>query len=82
MLEHVIKRVSPQPLIFVLPAFGRGNEKLVYHRLPWKEPDAPYLLEILYEDDDVVYTVYLINGSYGCCGVRADIIHECTNFAY
>ncbi|KAK6144784.1 hypothetical protein DH2020_021604 [Rehmannia glutinosa] len=31
----------------------RGGEELVYHRLPWKEPDAPYLLEILYEDNDV-----------------------------
>ncbi|KAK6144800.1 hypothetical protein DH2020_021620 [Rehmannia glutinosa] len=30
-----------------------GGEELVYHRLPWKEPDAPYLLEILYEDNDV-----------------------------
>ncbi|KAL0452173.1 UNVERIFIED_CONTAM: RNA pseudouridine synthase 5 [Sesamum latifolium] len=25
-----------------------------FHRLPWKEPDAPYLLEILYEDNDVI----------------------------
>lgn len=33
---------------------GRDGEELVYHRLPWKEPDAPYLLEILYEDRDVV----------------------------
>ncbi|GFP82831.1 rna pseudouridine synthase 5 [Phtheirospermum japonicum] len=32
----------------------RGAEELVYHRLPWNEPDAPYLLEILYEDDDVI----------------------------
>ncbi|XP_051116589.1 RNA pseudouridine synthase 5 isoform X2 [Andrographis paniculata] len=32
----------------------RGNEELVYHRLPWREPDAPYLLEILYEDNDVI----------------------------
>ncbi|KZV57479.1 RNA pseudouridine synthase 5 [Dorcoceras hygrometricum] len=32
----------------------RGGAGLEYHRLPWKEPDAPYLLEILYEDDDVV----------------------------
>ncbi|KAK6137960.1 hypothetical protein DH2020_028297 [Rehmannia glutinosa] len=31
-----------------------GGEELVYHRLPWKEPDAPYLLEILYEDNDVI----------------------------
>ncbi|KAL3652048.1 hypothetical protein CASFOL_001729 [Castilleja foliolosa] len=32
----------------------RGGEELVYHRLPWNEPDAPYSLEILYEDDDVI----------------------------
>ncbi|KAL0358675.1 UNVERIFIED_CONTAM: RNA pseudouridine synthase 5 [Sesamum angustifolium] len=32
----------------------REGAELVYHRLPWKEPDAPYLLEILYEDNDVV----------------------------
>ncbi|PIN07450.1 RNA pseudouridylate synthase [Handroanthus impetiginosus] len=34
-------------------AILRGGEELVYHRLPWREPDAPYLLEILYEDSDV-----------------------------
>ncbi|KAL1295273.1 RNA pseudouridine synthase 5 [Arachis ipaensis] len=32
----------------------RVGFKLVYHRLPWKEPDAPYILEILYEDDDMI----------------------------
>ncbi|XP_010253582.1 PREDICTED: RNA pseudouridine synthase 5 isoform X2 [Nelumbo nucifera] len=32
----------------------RAGSELMYHRLPWKEPDAPYLLEILYEDDDLV----------------------------
>ncbi|KAL2249251.1 RNA pseudouridine synthase 5 isoform X2 [Sesamum indicum] len=32
----------------------REGAELVYHRLPWKEPDAPYLLEILYEDNDVI----------------------------
>ncbi|KAL6527110.1 hypothetical protein OROGR_016200 [Orobanche gracilis] len=32
----------------------RGGEELVYHRLPWEEPDAPHLLKILYEDDDVI----------------------------
>ncbi|XP_062092893.1 RNA pseudouridine synthase 5 isoform X2 [Humulus lupulus] len=30
-----------------------GSE-LVYHRLPWKEPDAPHWLEIIYEDDDMI----------------------------
>ncbi|XP_023637976.1 RNA pseudouridine synthase 5 isoform X2 [Capsella rubella] len=32
----------------------RSGSKLVYHRLPWKEPDTPYSLEILYEDDDLI----------------------------
>ncbi|XP_058204702.1 RNA pseudouridine synthase 5 isoform X5 [Rhododendron vialii] len=25
-----------------------------YYRLPWKEPDAPYLLQLLFEDDDLI----------------------------
>ncbi|XP_019198572.1 PREDICTED: RNA pseudouridine synthase 5 [Ipomoea nil] len=28
--------------------------QLVYHRLPWKEPNAPYVLEVLFEDDDMI----------------------------
>ncbi|KAL9226964.1 hypothetical protein vseg_002716 [Gypsophila vaccaria] len=32
----------------------RAGSKLVYHRLPWKEPEAPYLIEVLYEDDDMI----------------------------
>ncbi|XP_054815682.1 RNA pseudouridine synthase 5 isoform X2 [Prosopis cineraria] len=32
----------------------RDGTKLVYHRLPWKEPDAPYMIEVLYEDDDLI----------------------------
>ncbi|EHA8589833.1 putative RNA pseudouridine synthase 5 [Cocos nucifera] len=32
----------------------RDGSKVVYHRLPWKEPSAPYVLEVLYEDDDMV----------------------------
>ncbi|XP_059456863.1 RNA pseudouridine synthase 5 isoform X1 [Corylus avellana] len=32
----------------------RVGSEIVYHRLPWREPDAPYLLEVLYEDDDMV----------------------------
>ncbi|XP_007009784.2 PREDICTED: RNA pseudouridine synthase 5 isoform X1 [Theobroma cacao] len=32
----------------------RGRSELVYHRLPWKEPDAPHALEVLYEDDDMI----------------------------
>ncbi|KAJ8765985.1 hypothetical protein K2173_020501 [Erythroxylum novogranatense] len=32
----------------------RSGAELVYHRLPWREPDAPYLLDVLYEDDDMI----------------------------
>ncbi|CAA7019227.1 unnamed protein product [Microthlaspi erraticum] len=32
----------------------RSGSKLVYHRLPWKEPDTPYSLDILYEDDHMI----------------------------
>ncbi|PRQ58856.1 putative 23S rRNA pseudouridine(1911/1915/1917) synthase [Rosa chinensis] len=32
----------------------RVGSELVYHRLAWREPDAPYLLEVLYEDDDMI----------------------------
>lgn len=32
----------------------RVGSKLVYHRIPWKEPDAPYTIEVLYEDDDII----------------------------
>ncbi|XP_042503402.1 RNA pseudouridine synthase 5 [Macadamia integrifolia] len=32
----------------------REGSKLIYHRLPWRESDAPYLLEVLFEDDDLV----------------------------
>ncbi|OEL37056.1 RNA pseudouridine synthase 5, partial [Dichanthelium oligosanthes] len=35
----------------------RDGSKLVYHRLPWQEPFAPYLLEVLYEDDDMNYNL-------------------------
>ncbi|XP_021715830.1 RNA pseudouridine synthase 5-like isoform X2 [Chenopodium quinoa] len=30
------------------------GSKLVYHRLPWSEPETPFLLEVLYEDDDMI----------------------------
>lgn len=40
-------------LYLLMMNFSAGSE-LVYHRLPWKEPDAPYLIEVLYEDDDMV----------------------------
>ncbi|CAK7325496.1 unnamed protein product [Dovyalis caffra] len=32
----------------------RAGSELVYHRLPWREPDAPYLLQVLHEDDDMI----------------------------
>ncbi|KAK4578875.1 hypothetical protein RGQ29_028804 [Quercus rubra] len=32
----------------------RVGSELVYHRLPWREPDAPCLLEVLYEDGDMI----------------------------
>lgn len=32
----------------------REGMELIYYRLPWQEPDAPHLLEILCEDDDLV----------------------------
>ncbi|KAL4575176.1 hypothetical protein LXL04_022018 [Taraxacum kok-saghyz] len=32
----------------------RTGAKLVYHRRPWKEPYAPHLLEILFEDDHLI----------------------------
>uniref|UniRef100_A0A0E0KCB9 Pseudouridine synthase RsuA/RluA-like domain-containing protein n=1 Tax=Oryza punctata TaxID=4537 RepID=A0A0E0KCB9_ORYPU len=35
------------------PLPGEGS-KLVYHRLPWQEPFAPHLLDVLYEDDDMI----------------------------
>lgn len=32
----------------------RVGSELVYHRLPWKEPNAPYLLEVLFQDDHLI----------------------------
>ncbi|XP_022890112.1 RNA pseudouridine synthase 5 isoform X1 [Olea europaea var. sylvestris] len=32
----------------------REGMELIYYRLPWQEPDAPHLLEILCEDDDLI----------------------------
>ncbi|XP_024991968.1 RNA pseudouridine synthase 5 isoform X1 [Cynara cardunculus var. scolymus] len=32
----------------------RSGTELVYHRLPWKEPYAPHLLEVLFEDDHLI----------------------------
>lgn len=32
----------------------RIGSKLVYNRLPWKEPHAPYLLQVLYEDEHMI----------------------------
>lgn len=35
-------------------AILRVGCEVVYCRLPWIEPDVPYLLEVLYEDEDMV----------------------------
>ncbi|XP_048231636.1 RNA pseudouridine synthase 5 isoform X2 [Ricinus communis] len=32
----------------------RAGLELVYHRLPWREPDTPYMIQVLYEDDDMI----------------------------
>ncbi|KAG0599190.1 hypothetical protein M758_12G134700 [Ceratodon purpureus] len=32
----------------------RGGATLVYHRLPWREPEVPYRLGVLYEDDHLL----------------------------
>ncbi|KAG6531316.1 RNA pseudouridine synthase 5-like isoform X1 [Zingiber officinale] len=32
----------------------RDGLQVVYHRLPWTEPSTPYLLEVLYDDNDMV----------------------------
>ncbi|KAG9453389.1 hypothetical protein H6P81_006293 [Aristolochia fimbriata] len=32
----------------------RAGSKLLYHRQPWREPDAPYVLGILFEDENVL----------------------------
>ncbi|PWA94758.1 pseudouridine synthase family protein [Artemisia annua] len=32
----------------------RTGSELVYHRLPWKEPYAPHMLEVLFEDDHLI----------------------------
>ncbi|KAE9465323.1 hypothetical protein C3L33_02769, partial [Rhododendron williamsianum] len=32
----------------------RAGSEINYYRLPWKEPDAPYLLQLLFEDDDLI----------------------------
>jgi 23S rRNA-/tRNA-specific pseudouridylate synthase len=39
----------------------REGSKLVYHRLPWQEPFAPHLLDVLYEDDDMVCKMKIIS---------------------
>ncbi|VFQ83613.1 unnamed protein product [Cuscuta campestris] len=32
----------------------RPGAQLLYHRLPWKEPNAPHLLEVLFEDEHLI----------------------------
>ena len=43
---------------------SRDGMELVYHRLPWREPDAPYLLQVLYEDDDMVSVLHAVSIDY------------------
>ncbi|XP_028126953.1 RNA pseudouridine synthase 5 isoform X2 [Camellia sinensis] len=50
---YTTKHVNSAPLQGEF-AMDRVGSELVYHRLPWKEPDAPYLLEVLFEDDDLI----------------------------
>ena len=45
----------------------RVGSELVYHRLPWREPDAPYLLEVLYEDGDMVIFLFWFTMSIIAC---------------
>lgn len=46
--------VRNDSLDFDTVLFARTGTELVYHRRPWKEPYAPYLLEVLFEDDHLV----------------------------
>ncbi|VFQ64779.1 unnamed protein product [Cuscuta campestris] len=32
----------------------RPGAQLLYHRHPWKEPNAPHLLEVLFEDEHLI----------------------------
>ncbi|KAG5621048.1 hypothetical protein H5410_006266 [Solanum commersonii] len=41
-------------VVFLPDTELRAGAELVYHRLPWREPDAPYLLEVLFEDDYLI----------------------------
>ncbi|XP_057489457.1 RNA pseudouridine synthase 5-like [Actinidia eriantha] len=38
----------------------RAGSELFYYRIPWKEPDAPYLLEVLFEDDDYIHVLICV----------------------
>lgn len=67
----------------------RDGSKLVYHRLPWKEPSAPYALEVLYEDDDMVSSLQfttvhsLVNLLVSSCSFFVliwSILHQIKNF--
>jgi len=52
-------------LIWLLLWF-RDGAMLVYHRLPWREPDVPYRLGVLYEDDHLVSTVCVVQCHRRC----------------
>ncbi|URD84071.1 RNA pseudouridylate synthase [Musa troglodytarum] len=49
------RQITVDGVVVADPCFAlRDGAEVVYHRLPWKEPFAPYLLEVLYEDNDMV----------------------------
>lgn len=68
----------------------REGMELIYNRLPWQEPDAPHIFEILYEDDDLVSrnifaSVYVLfdstfHTSHG--NVQSKVIYVKGNEAY
>ncbi|CAN1257976.1 RNA pseudouridine synthase 5 [Linum perenne] len=54
MLQILVLFCDRRELVFFLLLLFRAGSALIYHRLPWREPDAPYTLEVLYEDDEMV----------------------------
>ncbi|XP_015164106.1 RNA pseudouridine synthase 5 isoform X2 [Solanum tuberosum] len=49
------KQITIDGKVVILPDTElRAGAELVYHRLPWREPDAPYLLEVLFQDDYLI----------------------------
>ncbi|XVE99348.1 hypothetical protein REPUB_Repub03eG0190500 [Reevesia pubescens] len=57
ILRLIFLKLFPITFVFdliFLFFYCSGDSELVYHRFPWKEPDAPHVLEVLYEDDDMI----------------------------